>query len=222
MSEGLGARLREARERRHIDIAAIAASTKVSPALYEGLERDDVSRWPAGIFRRSFVRDYAQAIGLDPEATLREFLEQFPEPLAQGAAAPTDDPTPRPRRPPAILRLTLADDRVPYGGGRMLADIGRRCAAVVLDGGVVLGIAFGLSLVLGAFWMSLGSFALAYYVAATLFLGNTPGVWLFGPEAGGRRGGSSRRRREPAPPPTVEDPDYDRGIGAIASVTDPA
>jgi hypothetical protein len=43
---------------------------------------------------------------------------------------------------------------------------------------------------------------------------------LFGPEAGGR-GGSSRRRRRPAPPSTAGDPDYDRGIGAIASVTDP-
>jgi len=48
MNESFGARLRHERERRHIDLTTIAANTKVKIALFEGLERDDVSRWPSG------------------------------------------------------------------------------------------------------------------------------------------------------------------------------
>ena len=55
--------------------------------LLEGLEHDDVSRWPSGIFRKSFIRAYAEAIGLDPEPIVREFLERHPDPLAYEAPA---------------------------------------------------------------------------------------------------------------------------------------
>ena len=50
MSESFGARLRRERERRHITLTQIAASTKINASLFEALERDDVSRWPNGIF----------------------------------------------------------------------------------------------------------------------------------------------------------------------------
>src|SRR5690348_2317201 len=80
MSEEFGPRLRQERERRKISLDSIAGTTKVSVALYEALERDDISRWPSGIFRRSFVRAYATAIGLDPDIVVREFLEKFPDP----------------------------------------------------------------------------------------------------------------------------------------------
>jgi transcriptional regulator with XRE-family HTH domain len=80
MPDSFGARLRRQRERQKIELTAIAEQTKISLALLEGLERDDIERWPAGIFRRSFVRSYAQAIGLDPDAVVHEFLELFPDP----------------------------------------------------------------------------------------------------------------------------------------------
>ena len=72
-----GARLRQARERRGITLRDIAAHTKFSIAALEALERNDASRLPGGIFARSFVRSYASEVGLDPEATVREFLERF-------------------------------------------------------------------------------------------------------------------------------------------------
>jgi cytoskeletal protein RodZ len=97
-----GPRLRQERERRQISLASIAANTKISRSLLEALERDDVSRWPTGIFRRSFVRSYAQAIGLDPDEVVREFLERFPDP----AAAPA--PAPQPAAP-ALTHRTSAD-----------------------------------------------------------------------------------------------------------------
>jgi hypothetical protein len=79
MQESFGARLRAQRLERQIELSDIAEQTKIRVSLLEGLERDDLSQWPGGIFRRSYVRTYARAIGLDPDAVVREFLEVHPE-----------------------------------------------------------------------------------------------------------------------------------------------
>jgi len=81
MRESFGVRLRQQRERQEVALATIAEQTKIKLSLLQELERDDISHWPTGIFRRAFVRCYAAAIGLDPEVAVREFLEQFPEPV---------------------------------------------------------------------------------------------------------------------------------------------
>jgi transcriptional regulator with XRE-family HTH domain len=80
MSESLGTRLRRHRERRGVTISEIAEQTKIKASLLEGLERDDVSQWPAGIFRRAYVRVYATAIGFDADLAVREFLCIHPDP----------------------------------------------------------------------------------------------------------------------------------------------
>ena len=67
--EDFGGKLRQARERRGISLRQIAASTKISAAALEALERNDISRLPGGIFSRAFVRSYAAEVGLDPDAT---------------------------------------------------------------------------------------------------------------------------------------------------------
>jgi transcriptional regulator with XRE-family HTH domain len=77
-----GARLRSQREQQQVALATIAEETKISVALLEGLERDDLSRWPGGLFRRAYVRTYAQKIGLDPEQVVREFIELHPDAVA--------------------------------------------------------------------------------------------------------------------------------------------
>lgn len=87
MSQTFGARLREQRERHGVDLAAVAAQTKIKGALLQSLERDDVSQWPSGIYRRAYVRAYAQAIGLDADTVLREFMDAYPDPDEAAAAA---------------------------------------------------------------------------------------------------------------------------------------
>lgn len=72
-----GGKLRLARERRGVSLRQIAASTKISVAVLEALERNDISKLPGGIFSRAFVRSYAIEVGLDPDATVHEFLERF-------------------------------------------------------------------------------------------------------------------------------------------------
>ena len=72
-----GGALRTAREARGVTLRQIADTTKISVAALEALERNDVSKLPGGIFSRAFVRSYAAEVGLDPEKTVREFLERF-------------------------------------------------------------------------------------------------------------------------------------------------
>jgi transcriptional regulator with XRE-family HTH domain len=98
-----GSRLRDARERAHITLETIASATKIKPSLLAALERNDVSQWPRGIYRRAFLRDYATAIGLRSEEVLVEFLRLFPE----------DEQLPAPlvEQPADALRLTLAVER---------------------------------------------------------------------------------------------------------------
>jgi cytoskeleton protein RodZ len=77
-SGGLGAKLRDARERRGVSLRQIANATKISTSALEALERNDISRLPGGIFSRAFVRSYAVEVGLDPDAAIQEFVAQFP------------------------------------------------------------------------------------------------------------------------------------------------
>lgn len=87
MPETFGARLRQRRQQQQIDLRAISEQTKIKMSLLDGLERDDVSHWPSGIYRRAYIRAYAQAIALDPDTVLREFVELYPEPADVEAAA---------------------------------------------------------------------------------------------------------------------------------------
>jgi transcriptional regulator with XRE-family HTH domain len=88
MTDSFGARLRQRRESEHITLASIAEQTKINPSLLEALERGDVSHWPAGIFRRAFIRAYAHAVNLDPDVVVREFLERYPDPIEAIATEP--------------------------------------------------------------------------------------------------------------------------------------
>ena len=98
-----GARLRRRREEQSISLDTIAERTKIKASLFDELERGDASHWPSGIFRRSFMRAYAQVIGVNPDATVQEFLSLHPDPAettslwsagAPDADTPPVDPTP--------------------------------------------------------------------------------------------------------------------------------
>jgi transcriptional regulator with XRE-family HTH domain len=77
--EAFGPNLRRLRLERGVSLEEIAQSTKVLVSLWAGLERNDLSRWPSGIYARSYLRDYARAIGADPDSTVDEFCRWFPQ-----------------------------------------------------------------------------------------------------------------------------------------------
>jgi cytoskeleton protein RodZ len=111
--DDFGGKLRQARERRGISLRQIAAITKISAAALEALERNDTSKLPGGIFSRAFVRSYAVEVGLDPEQTVREFLDRFnqePPPSAAAVAAEIPEPerTYQERQRKALRGLAIA------------------------------------------------------------------------------------------------------------------
>src|SRR6266498_1867866 len=89
LPESFGTRLRQRRERQQIALTTIAEQTKIKLSLLEALERDDVSHWPSGIFRRAFIRAYAHAIGLNPDVVVREFLAFHPDPIEEVSTVPS-------------------------------------------------------------------------------------------------------------------------------------
>jgi transcriptional regulator with XRE-family HTH domain len=176
VSESFGHRLRAERERQGISLASIAAGSKIGIHLLEGLERNDVSRWPVGIYRRSFIRFYANAVGMDADSVVREFLTLFPDPADPPTAAPPGEPAAQ----AAGLRLTFAADTwTPFTRGSLLR-LNRRWAAAACDAAMVLLLTMVALIISGQFWRPLGLCAVCYQLGGILLLGNTPGVFLFG------------------------------------------
>jgi cytoskeleton protein RodZ len=126
-----GAHLRRAREARGVTLRRIADVTRISVRALEAVERNDFSRLPGGIFTRAFVRAYAIEAGLDPDATVRQFLAQCPTDVA---AVPVGTPEciDGPRRPTWLER---------FGGLRVLVPV---LAALLLGVVAVLGVRWAL------------------------------------------------------------------------------
>lgn len=186
MSGSFGARLRTQRERRGVSLDTIAHSTKIAVGLFEALERDDTARWPSGIFRRAFIRAYATAIGLDPESTVKEFLERFPDPADQKPAGVGEGD--RAGVPPSTssatlngpLRLTLADEPPRPMIARLEAMRSRlpRAAAAVCDFGIVIAVAVVAFAVAGMFWTPFTVATICYYFGGVLVVGTSPAACL--------------------------------------------
>jgi transcriptional regulator with XRE-family HTH domain len=198
-----GERLRLERERRRITLDSIAANTKIGLTLLQGLERGNVSRWPSGIFRRSFIRAYAEAIGLEPDEVAREFLERFPDPLelpspislrqtrpdiaarqdragrADAAGHKKQSKAPLAAPCECVLRLKLADPSPTATPGNRHAGMWARLAAVGCDAAVLVAIGCMFYVAFNRFWMPFAIAVAVYYAGSILVLGNTPGVSLF-------------------------------------------
>ena len=84
---------RDARLAQGKTIEEVSGATRISARFLEALERDDIETLPAGIFARSFIRSYAEALGLDSGHVLDEYLKRFPEISreASGFAADSSD-----------------------------------------------------------------------------------------------------------------------------------
>jgi Helix-turn-helix domain len=166
----LGAYLRAERERRDLPLRTISESTKVSLPLLEGLESDDISRWPGGIFRRAFVRSYAEAVGLDPDEIFRRFERQY-KPAVPDVAGPDV------AQPPAeIVALALATG-VYRASGALSSRA--RYVGTAADMAVALVLAFG-SAAAGSRLLWPVVLIAAYYAAGVLLTGTSPMVALLG------------------------------------------
>jgi transcriptional regulator with XRE-family HTH domain len=173
--EQFGARLRHRREQLGVTLESIAQTTKINRSLFAALERGDPSRWPRGIYRRAFLRDYAVAIGFPSEALLREAAQLFPEPGQEPLPVGGES-----------LRLTLLPE--PRWPARV-----RQWLAAALDSAVIVAAAYGVSLLSGhGLGLTLAAAALSYHAASTVVLGQSAGSWCLSPQRPlGRLFGSS-------------------------------
>jgi cytoskeletal protein RodZ len=69
----IGETLRDARMRGHIDVSEIEARTKIRAKYLRALENEEWGLLPGPTFVKSFLRTYAQALGLDGKALVEEY-----------------------------------------------------------------------------------------------------------------------------------------------------
>jgi len=67
----LGRRLRESREKRGWSLQQASERTRITAKNLSALESGDLSKFPAPVYIRGFVRSYAAALGLDEEEQLK-------------------------------------------------------------------------------------------------------------------------------------------------------
>jgi transcriptional regulator with XRE-family HTH domain len=159
-----GERLRRQRERQKVSLETIARTTKVTAALFAGLERGDCRRWPGGVYSRSFIRAYAEAVKLDPDQTAADFAELYDLPDAP------ETPGPQPIRTGPPLRLTLDSDPVEYWSRTF-----RRAAVALAEVVAVVALAAAASLAAGwQFWICVSVASIAWQIAIRAFAGSSP------------------------------------------------
>ena len=185
--EAFGPNLRRLRVQRGISLESIAAATKVNADLWAGLERNDLSRWPAGIYARAYVRAYAVKVGIDPDATVDEFCRLFPNGdrrivriVREQAALVGHD-----LRWKDDLVGSVTDERRsnPHTETSDLPALAfttpGRIVAAVLDVSAVLGAAAAIAELVPLRWsVSLAVAAMAYHSVSLVALGSTPAVWV--------------------------------------------
>jgi cytoskeleton protein RodZ len=76
----IGATLREARMGARIDVSEIEAQTKIRAKYLRALENEEWDLLPGPTFVRSFLRTYAQALGLDDKAIVDEYRLRYETP----------------------------------------------------------------------------------------------------------------------------------------------
>jgi cytoskeleton protein RodZ len=94
----IGERLRRQRLQNRISLERVSLETKIGIRLLEAIEAEQFEKLPGGVFRRSFVLQYARALGLDPDEIAVELkqLTDFDDvpaiPIAPTAPAGADLP----------------------------------------------------------------------------------------------------------------------------------
>lgn len=73
----LGNNLREARQRRRIDLVAAEQDTKIRSKYLAALETEDFDVLPGPVFVRGFLRTYSRYLDLDPQLFIDEYNARF-------------------------------------------------------------------------------------------------------------------------------------------------
>jgi len=109
----IGEKLRRRRLESGASLEAIAADLRITKRMLEAIEAEDFDKLPGGVFRRSFVLQYAKALGIEPQAIAPDLqqLSRFDEdPTVPGQEKPrfgSDMPAITPRHDWSGLQSSL-------------------------------------------------------------------------------------------------------------------
>ncbi|MGH2935110.1 MAG: helix-turn-helix domain-containing protein [Gaiellaceae bacterium] len=112
----IGSTLREERRRRGLQLEDVASETRIRAQFLDAIEREDWEALPVGVYRRSFLRGYADFLGLDSDAYAHEYEHRF------APAEPEPEPVRRSRsgRLPVLALAVAAVVAVLAVGGWLL------------------------------------------------------------------------------------------------------
>ena len=83
-----GEALRRERLIREISLEEISSATKISVRLLRALEASDLSKLPAPVFTRGFIRAYSRHLGIDPEEMVNAYLaDLIPERVIEATSS---------------------------------------------------------------------------------------------------------------------------------------
>ncbi len=100
----IGALLREARMRERIDITTVESATKIRAKYLRALENEEWDQLPGPTFVRTFLRTYAEYLGLDSKMLVEDYKQRFEQPGPQDLMPFTQrSGGRRPQRPPRVL-----------------------------------------------------------------------------------------------------------------------
>jgi len=74
---GIGETLRETRMRQRLDIADVENRTKIRAKYLRALENEEFGMLPGPTFVKTFLRTYAEMLGLDPHVLVEEYRAGF-------------------------------------------------------------------------------------------------------------------------------------------------
>jgi cytoskeleton protein RodZ len=77
---GIGPTLREARNRRKLDLAAVEAAIKIRVRYLQAIENEEWDALPGGAYTRGFIRTYASYLGLDGDRLADDYRRAAAEP----------------------------------------------------------------------------------------------------------------------------------------------
>jgi cytoskeleton protein RodZ len=76
MASGVGPILREARNRRKVDLSTVEAATRIRIRFLRAIENEEWDVLPGGVYTRGFIRTYAAYLGLDGERLAEDFRRE--------------------------------------------------------------------------------------------------------------------------------------------------
>ncbi len=91
MDSGVGTILREARNRRKVELSEVEAATRIRFRYLRAIEDEEWDVLPGGVYTRGFIRTYASFLGLDGDRLVSDYRESV-EPWHRSAGAPQLQP----------------------------------------------------------------------------------------------------------------------------------